>query len=608
MNITPEFLEELRSRVPVSEIVSRRVVLHKHGREFKGLCPFHNEKTPSFTVVDDKNFYHCFGCGAHGDVITFTMETDGLSFPEAVERLAAHAGLEVPKATPEDRARVERARGLGDVVEAACRWYQDNLAGPEGAAARAYLQRRRLADRTIATFRLGFAPARRGALLAALRGQGFSVEMMVEAGLVKRAEDGEQTYDYFRDRVMFPITDRTGRVIAFGGRTLGDGQPKYLNSPDNPLFHKGRVLYGLAQARKPARDANAIVVSEGYMDVIALHQAGITHAVAPLGTALTEDQIRALWRMAAEPILCFDGDAAGARAAGRAGDRALPMLTPGHSLRFVTLPSGQDPDDLLQADGVGAMRDRLAAATSLVDFLWLRERGAMAIDTPERRADFHRRVRGRVKVIADQGVRMAYQDEIEARIRAERQVGRGGSPMDGFGRARPTATFARGSGDARVKRGVESRLSVAAQTLILKVIVHHPGLIDEFAERLGALYMGAARLDKLRQEILEIASQDLDLDSEGLQARLIARGHAEISTLLNGQDDLKAVAFAKPTAPFDKARAGLVDLLHRAGGPDLGDHDGTAEIDLANELDEDGWRRFLLVKEQEMALRSQFDD
>ncbi|MEK9594613.1 MAG: DNA primase, partial [Rhodospirillaceae bacterium] len=292
MNLTPEFLEELRSRIAVSEVVGRRVQLQKHGREHKGLCPFHNEKSPSFTVVDDKNFYHCFGCGAHGDVITFVMETEGLAFPEAVERLAAQAGLEVPKPTVEDRQRAEQAKTLGGVVEAACAWYQQNLASADGAAARAYLTQRGLRSKTIANFRIGYAPARRGALLSALRQQGFETQLLVDAGLLKQAENGDGLYDYFRDRVMFPITDRTGRVIAFGGRILGDGQPKYLNSPDNPLFHKGRVLYGLAQARDAARKANRIVVCEGYMDVIALYQAGIAEAVAPLGTALTEEQIQ----------------------------------------------------------------------------------------------------------------------------------------------------------------------------------------------------------------------------------------------------------------------------------------------------------------------------
>ena len=256
MNLSPEFLEELRSRITVSEVVGRRVQLQKHGREHKGLCPFHNEKSPSFTVVDDKNFYHCFGCGVHGDVITFVMETEGLAFPEAVERLAAQAGLEVPKATPEDRQRAEHAKTLGGVVEAACAWYQQNLSAADGAGARAYLAQRGLSQRTISTFRLGYAPARRGALAAALRQQGFEMQMMVDAGLLKQAENGDERYDYFRDRVMFPITDRTGRVIAFGGRILGDGQPKYLNSPDSQLFHKGRVLYGLSQAREAARKAN----------------------------------------------------------------------------------------------------------------------------------------------------------------------------------------------------------------------------------------------------------------------------------------------------------------------------------------------------------------
>lgn len=318
MAFPPGFLDELRARIRLSDVVSRRVRLQKRGREFTGLCPFHNEKTPSFTVNDDKGFYHCFGCGAHGDAIDFEREQSGLSFREAVERLAADVGLAVPAPDPRAREREEARRGLADVVEIACQWFEERLRGPEGAPARAYLERRGLDQATIRRFRLGYAPDARDALIKAFsQGKGgdsardaIDIDQLIAAGLAKRPDDGRAPFDYFRGRVMFPITDRRGRVIAFGGRVLGDGEPKYLNSPDTPLFEKGRVLFGWHVAREAARSAGTVLVTEGYMDVIALAQAGFDHAVAPLGTALTEQQIRELWRMAPEPVVCLDGDTA----------------------------------------------------------------------------------------------------------------------------------------------------------------------------------------------------------------------------------------------------------------------------------------------------------
>jgi DNA primase len=324
----PRFLDEIRARLACSEVIGRRVRLVRKGREHSGLCPFHNEKTPSFTVNDDKGFFHCFGCGAHGDVIGFTMKIDHLPFPEAVERLAGEAGLEMPRQTPAERARAEVENTLQDVVEAACAWYEAQLRAPAGSAGLAYLRNRGLDEATIAGFRLGFAPDGRAALKSALLQKGFKEDLLLQAGLLVRPDDGRESFDFFRGRVMFPIADRRGRVIAFGGRVMGDGQPKYLNSRDTPLFDKGRTLYALDKARAGVAKAAELIVAEGYMDVIALHAAGFAGAVAPLGTALTEAQIEALWKLAPEPIVCLDGDAAGQRAALRAAERALPMLKP----------------------------------------------------------------------------------------------------------------------------------------------------------------------------------------------------------------------------------------------------------------------------------------
>ncbi len=378
MAFPPGFLDELRGRIALGDLVGRRVRLTRRGREHAGLCPFHNEKTPSFYVVEDKGFFHCFGCGAHGDAIGFVMRADNLDFIEAVERLAGEAGLAVPTQTPQDRERAQRQKTLLEALSAAAEFYQTRLWSPSGARAREYLTARGLDEETIRRFRLGWAGEDRQALRRAL-GKEFPEPLLREAGLVRMPEDGGNPYDYFHGRVMFPIGDRTGRVIAFGARTLGDDQPKYLNSPDTPLFEKGRVLYGLSIARANApRDAEAegaapVLVVEGYMDVIALHRAGFGTAVAPLGTALTEMQLRELWRLSPEPVLCFDGDTAGQRAALRALFRALPTLQPGHSLRFATLPPGEDPDSLIRGAGRSAFAEIVAAARPLSEMLWQAE-------------------------------------------------------------------------------------------------------------------------------------------------------------------------------------------------------------------------------------------
>src|SRR6185437_10125059 len=414
MAFPPRFLDELRQRVSLAEIVGRRVKLIRRGREFTGLCPFHNEKTPSFSVVEEKGFYHCFGCGAHGDVIGFTMQTENLSFLEAVEQLARRAGLDVPQETHEERERAAREATLQGAVDAACAFFEKTLQGPEGRAARAYLEGRGLDDATIRRFRLGFAPESRDKLKRALGGS-IPESLLLEAGLLRKPEGGGDSYDYFRNRVIFPIGDRRGRSIAFGGRVMDDGQPKYLNSPETPLFQKGRNLYGWALARvAAAKDESAIVV-EGYTDVIALHRAGFTTAVAPLGTALTEAQIEELWRMAPEPVLCFDGDSAGQRAASRALARALPILKPGLSLRFAILPPSEDPDSLILHHGPPAMRELLDRAQPLAEVLWRLET-VHPTDTPERRAALEKRLDSQVRLIADRSVQEHYRNFFRERL------------------------------------------------------------------------------------------------------------------------------------------------------------------------------------------------
>src|ERR1700704_2787771 len=437
MRFTPQFLEELRARLPVSEVVGRRVKLKKAGREFKGLSPFQQEKSPSFTVNDQKGFYHDFSSGKHGDIISFLMETEGLGFAEAVERLAGMAGMPLPAATPDAARHEQRRKTLHDVMELSAKFFADTLASRVGAKARGYLADRAISPATQLQFRIGYAPGERFALKEYLGAQGISVDDMVEAGLLNGGEDIPVPYDKFRDRVMFPITDVRNRVIAFGGRALEKDVPaKYMNSPETPLFHKGDNLYNLATARAATHNGAPLIVVEGYVDVIAMVTTGFAASVAPLGTALTENQLMLLWKMADEPILCFDGDRAGQKAAYRAADLALPQLKPGKSLRFALLPEGQDRDDLARSGGRGAIEEVIAAARSLSDILWSREVEGGSFATPERRAALEARIGELANSVGDEVVRRYYRQDFSQRLQRmfAPEGGRGFS-----GRGRPGA-------------------------------------------------------------------------------------------------------------------------------------------------------------------------
>jgi DNA primase len=417
MAITPQWKDELRARITLSGLVQRSVKLTRAGREWKGCCPFHEEKTPSFYVNDQKQFYHCFGCGAHGDAISWMVDSQGLQFMDAIKELATMAGMEVPAPDPVMAQKAEQRASLIDVTEAAQKFFVESLAGPSGGAAREYLARRGFSPQVMAEFGFGWAPDDRQALPKAL--QQFGEDMLEGAGMRASNDQGER-YDRFRGRVMLPIQDARGRVIAFGGRILDkrDGVAKYLNSPDTDLFDKGRTLYNLHRAAPAARQSGRVVVVEGYMDVIALANAGIADAVAPLGTALTEMQLEMLWRMVEVPILCFDGDAAGQRAAMRAIARALPMLAPMRSLGIVRLPAGLDPDDLIKAQGKAAMEKLLAAPSSLIDTLWEFERDAQPLATPEAKAGLKARLMAHVETIADPEIKSLYRRELGDRFSA----------------------------------------------------------------------------------------------------------------------------------------------------------------------------------------------
>src|ERR1700754_2843422 len=429
MRFTDQFLEDLRARLPVSEVVGKRVKLKRAGREWKGLSPFQQEKTPSFFVNDQKQAWFDFSSGLNGNIFDFLMKTEGVGFPEAVERCAAMAGLALPAVTPDAARHEQRRKTLHDIMELAAKYFGDTLASRLGAKARGYLGDRAISPATQLQFRLGYATPERFALKEHLGAQGVSTEDMVEAGLLIGGEDIPVPYDRFRDRVMFPITDLRGRVIAFGGRALEkDVSAKYLNSPETPLFHKGDNLYNHQTARQAAHNGAPLIVVEGYVDVIAMVTAGFAGSVAPLGTALTESQLALLWKMADEPILCFDGDKAGQKAAYRAAALALPFLSPGKSLRFALLPEGQDPDDLARSGGRGAMEEVIAAAKPLAEMIWSRELEGGNFATPERRAALEARVKELSNGIRDEVVRRYYRDDFAERLRRTfaPEGGRGG--------------------------------------------------------------------------------------------------------------------------------------------------------------------------------------
>jgi DNA primase len=444
MRFSASLLDEIKARLPVSQVVGRRVRLVKAGKEWKGLSPFNAEKTPSFFVNDQKQAWFDFSSGKNGNIFDFVIESESVSFPEAVERLAAEAGVPLPARSADAERQEKKRAGLVEVAEMACAYFETVLKGPQGRIAREYLSGRGLADAARAEFRLGYATADRHGLRDHLAGKGVDVETMVEAGLLVSGPDIPVAYDRFRNRVMFPIQDGRGRVIAFGGRTLDpEVSAKYLNSPETPLFHKGSLLFNQHRARKAAHEKGRVVAVEGYMDVIAMSAAGFAETVAPLGTALTEDQMALLWRMAEEPILCFDGDKAGQRAAFRAVDLALAMLAPGKSVRFAFLPQGQDPDDLVRAAGSSAVETVLGAARPLSEVLWTREIATGPLDTPERRAALERRLREAVARVGDPVARRHYEAEVAERLRgiAPRGPNRRGDrfPERSFPRERPYA-------------------------------------------------------------------------------------------------------------------------------------------------------------------------
>ena len=574
MKFTPSFLDEIRARLPVSEVVGQSVKLKKQGREWVGLSPFNAEKSPSFTVNDQKGFYHDFSSGRHGDIFGFVMETTGVGFPEAVERLAGMAGLSIPVESPEAAAAEKRRATTLEALELATGFFEAQLRGPAGTKARAYLTERGLGPEAREKFRLGYAPPDRYALRDFLASKACSAETMIEAGLLTHGPEINVPYDFFRDRLMFPICDRSGRPIAFGGRALAkDIQPKYKNSPETPLFHKGSHLYNLHAARKAAHDRGAVVAVEGYVDVIAMTLAGHPNVVAGLGTALTADQCELLWKMAEEPILCFDGDKAGRKAAFRAIDTALPLIGAGKSLRFALLPEGQDPDDLARSGGGAAIASVLEASKPLVEMLFTREVEAQPLDTPERRAALERRLRDCASLIRDEILKRHYLDDFRERQAALFGRNRQNGPSKAFAQGHSNPWRGRRDGPVSLRSPLapssallQSSLFAAGkeapaprEALILALLLNHPGLLARHAEDVARLEFSGESAGRLRDALVGVA--DPDLSPHDLREKLLFLGFGRFLEDLGGAATISPLWSVKPEAHENDADVVLRQAL-----------------------------------------------
>lgn len=569
-------LEEIRRRTDLVQLVGRRVKLVRKGRVLWGCCPFHAEKSPSFKVENERGAYKCFGCGKGGDCFRWLVETEGLSFPEAVEKLAAEAGVQLPRWSPEDEAREQKKKSLYDVVELAAAFYQAQLLAPDGRAAREYLKGRGLDGAAAGQFRLGYAPADGKALIGHLTAHNVTQDDMIAAGLARPAEAGRPMRDFFFGRVLFAIADGRGRVIGFGGRALQpDAKPKYINTGETALFSKGHNLYNFHTARAAALKAGTVILAEGYMDVIALVRAGFAHAVAPLGTALTEDQLQLLWRSAPEPILAFDGDEAGLKAAHRAAHLALGHLRPGYSLRFAFLPAGEDPDTFLAANGAGAMQMLLEAAIPLSQLLWRAQTEGKDFSTPERRAGLEQALGTLVGQITDAKVADYYRRGFEqmvfeqfkrraARPQGSREGGQGAGSNRSF-RGRPPPRPQPGSPEA-VSAGVQASALVrkgalgarqAKETELGRLLVLQPEIALLEGEALAELDVLDPSLDRLRHELLNLAASGASLEKAGVQAHFARKGMAELLARFAGP------AADDAHASFQRA---VQDLHHLVGG------------------------------------------
>lgn len=595
MRFSNTFLDEIRDRVPISDVIGRRVSWDKRKTnvsraDYWACCPFHGEKSPSFHCEDRKGRYHCFGCGVTGDHFRFLQEIEGQSFPESVQTIADMAGVPMPVADPIMEKREKERGSLIDVMELATQFFQDQLQTAVGARARAYLRDRGLTGKTIETFRLGFAPDSRNALKEFLAGKGVLKEQIEACGLVVH-ENVPVSYDRFRDRVMFPILSSREKVIAFGGRAMSPDAPaKYLNSNETELFHKGNVLYNFTRARRAmqgADGAGTIIAVEGYMDVIALHQAGVENAVAPLGTALTETQLDLLWKMTSQPVLCFDGDGAGIRAANRAADIALPHLKPGRSVRFALLPDGKDPDDLVRHEGRAPLDKVMAEAKPLSEMIWGREINTGKFDTPEARAELEARLKQMVMVIADENVRRHYQQDIRDRLNGffqpqfqnrngggERRNFGGNNNFNGNGNFRGGRDAQRPGGpkastpasDRLMRSGLvrgHQDISALRESVLALTVVNHPALMQDDYDEIASIEYDNRELQRLWSGMLGVAASVAaqHLTRELLIERLEGEGFGPLLKSLDQQVRNARLWTATEEAAMEDAREGYRQAL-----------------------------------------------
>lgn len=585
MRFPPSFIERLRNHFLISEVIGRRIAIKKHGREFQALCPFHNEKTPSFTINDEKGFYHCFGCTAHGDAISFVMKHERLSYPEAVEKLAREAGIPLPEVSPEQVQRFEREKTLYDVLEAACQWFERELMGSSGMIARDYIERRGLKPETVRQFRIGFAPERKTALYDYLVNAGFPQALQAEAGLISIADSG--VYDRFRGRVIFPIRNSAGKVIAFGGRLLSDQKnlPKYLNSPETPLFKKGELLFNLDLAKRPAREKNSAVVMEGYMDVVSTAQSGIDYVVATLGTAVTPEHLRLLWQLAKEPVLCLDGDTAGKRAMMRAAEMALPLLKPGYSLGFVKLPAGEDPDTYVQKHGKTAFEALLQRPERLYKILWDDALAAYKkhdLNLPETRAALQSKCAALTHLIADGTVKKHYSDYFNSQLWSQVRVSkRAAAPVR----------------SSQVMHMAIQHHSAALETLaqrLLKMLIQFPQLLhkSQVEEKLAHLDIRNPRLDALRNSLLAAIHHAPTLSHEQCVAYLHEQLPDDwLTSLIDSKTDIvRFDTFEQATALWEKTMAAYTLAHLQVELEEL-------QENIGNHMDEAGYQRLLELQQ-----------
>ncbi len=581
MTIPPRFLDELRARLTLSDIIGKRVRLTRAGREFKGCCPFHNEKSPSFYVNDDKQFFHCFGCGTHGSAIDFVMRHDNLSFIEAVETLAATAGMQVPQSSPADVERAKKEKDLYSLMDEAAKWMEAQLRRPENKTAYDYIKERGVPDEVLSAFRVGYVPADMQSLRKHLAEQGYTDAQMIEGGILKTSEKAREPYAFFRERVMFPVPDRRGRIVAFGGRILPDHlrapdrgdfkPPKYINSTDTPLFHKGSMLYGEPHARLAASEGLTVIVVEGYLDVIACFRGGFRGAVAPLGTALTEEQILRLWKMIPEehkvPVLCFDGDNAGRRAAARACERILPHLKPNHSAKIAFLPDGEDPDTLINGKGKDAFSAVLSGALNLVDFLWQENYAGREFDTPESRAGLSKALEDTASRITDRTVQHYYREAFRQKVReafaapkvAASAAGNAPAPerrpyqpqnRQWQGNFKGRGGF--GGRDSMVpppplpslQRPASAKNSIFSKAL-LACVINNPVIFHDVEEEASHLHFPENGLDRLRQAVLSTLGRKPELDAAALKTHLSGQGLGEQMQLILNESVYTHAPFAR---------------------------------------------------------------